>query len=291
MSRAGDAVRLLTRIRQERPELWQQIQEFARWHSGSTKVGEARRAILMRSGVSVTAKLILSEVLPERVLIVNAFIKQEHEDNRRFLADCEQWFAHPVKVVRDEKYGASTYEVWTRKRFMKNRHTAPCSEALKREAIAPLMLPGDVTVIGYTADQRDSDRADRLEAFFPETPYRFPLIERGLTHADCLAIVERAGLTLPLMYRLGYQNANCIGCVKGGEGYWNKIRRDFPEQFVQIANIQESIGPGAYLFRDRHTGVRFSLRELDPDAGRYEDEPEISCGFVCALAEREIGGE
>ena len=30
VSRAGQAVKLLTRIRQERPELWQQIQEFAR---------------------------------------------------------------------------------------------------------------------------------------------------------------------------------------------------------------------------------------------------------------------
>ena len=30
VSRAGQAVKLLTRIRQERPELWKQIQEFAR---------------------------------------------------------------------------------------------------------------------------------------------------------------------------------------------------------------------------------------------------------------------
>lgn len=233
---------------------------------------------------AVAAKLILAEHSSD-VLLVNAFVRQEHEDNRRFLADCERWFAHPITIVRNEKYDASTYQVWLRKRFMKNRFTAPCSEELKRKTIAPLMLPDDVTVIGYTADKRDSDRADRLEDFFPSEHFCFPLIERGLTHADCLAIVERAGLVLPLMYRLGYQNANCIGCVKGGEGYWNKIRRDFPEQFVQIANIQEELGPGANLFRDRKTGRRFSLRELDPDAGRYEDEPEISCSFACQLAE------
>lgn len=31
-------------------------------------------------------------------------------------------------------------------------------------------------------------------------------------------MVLRAGIELPLMYRMGYDNANCIGCVKGGEG-------------------------------------------------------------------------
>lgn len=234
---------------------------------------------------AVMTKILLAELPAEQVLIANAFVKQEHEDNRRFLADCEKWFAHPVKVVMSEKYHGSTYEVWQGKRFMKNRFTAPCSEELKRKALAPLLLPGDVSAIGYTSDKRDSARADKLEDLFPKEKFRFPLIERGLTHADCLAMVERAGIELPLMYRLGYQNANCIGCVKGGEGYWNKIKRDFPAQFVQIADIQESLGPGANLFRNRKTGVRFSLRELNPNAGRYEDEPEISCSFVCQMAE------
>lgn len=223
-------------------------------------------------------------------MIVNAFVLQEHPDNRRFLADCEKWFGHPVTVVQSDKYHGSTYEVWEKRHMMMNgrTHLAICSEELKRFAIAKVKRADDITAIGYTSDKRDARRAQRLEKMFPAEEFIFPLIERGLTHADCLAMIERAGIELPLMYRLGYQNANCIGCVKGGEGYWNKIRRDFPEQFVQIANIQESLGPGANLFRDRHTGVRYSLRELPPDKGRYEDEPEISCGFVCAMAEQEF---
>jgi hypothetical protein len=81
---------------------------------------------------------------------------------------------------------------------------------------------------------------------------------------------------------------NCIGCVKGGEGYWNKIRRDFPEQFEAIAVIQETIGSGAYLFRDSKTGVRYSLRELPPDKGRSQDKPESSCSFFCEMAEARL---
>ena len=44
------------------------------------------------------------------------------------------------------------------------------------------------------------------------------------------------------MYRLGYQNNNCIGCVKGGKGYWNKIREDFPETFWEMSKAERFVG-------------------------------------------------
>ncbi|MCU7247960.1 hypothetical protein [Pseudomonas koreensis] len=60
-------------------------------------------------------------------------------------------------------------------------------------------------------------------------------------------MVERAGIQLPLMYRLGYDNANCIGCVKGGEGYFRAIREDFPEQFEVLCQVQNELGPSSYF--------------------------------------------
>ena len=44
------------------------------------------------------------------------------------------------------------------------------------------------------------------------------------------------------MYKLGYNNNNCIGCVKGGIGYWNKIRVDFPAEFDRMAELERKIG-------------------------------------------------
>ena len=43
------------------------------------------------------------------------------------------------------------------------------------------------------------------------------------------------------MYKLGYNNNNCIGCVKGGQAYWNKIRIDFPETFNKMAKLENLI--------------------------------------------------
>lgn len=233
---------------------------------------------------AVATKLTLAKYGHERVVIVNAFLKEEHEDNRRFLRDCEAWFAHPVTVIRDEKFNASADEVWTRERFMKNEKGAPCSRALKRKLFDAFRQPGDKIVIGYAADE--VDRAERLFDSVADIEPEFPLIERGLMKSDCMAIIERAGIKLPAMYALGFNNANCIGCVKGGMGYWNKIKIVFPERFETVARIQESLGPGANLWKDK-TGKYISLRELPPDAGRH-DEPVVSCSFFCEVAEQDL---
>ncbi|MCR4300231.1 MAG: hypothetical protein NUV51_01335 [Sulfuricaulis sp.] len=58
-----------------------------------------------------------------------------------------------------------------------------------------------------------------------------------------------------------------------------------------IANTMTDLmtdGPSAYLFRNRKTGERYSLRDLPPNKGRYQDEPDNECGVMCELAEREL---
>lgn len=234
---------------------------------------------------AVATKLALAQYGGSHAVeIVNAFVQEEHPDNRRFLLDCERWLGQKITVMRDERYSASVVEVFRRKRFMKSRYGAPCTTELKRKLLASIERPGDVLVFGFTAEEED-----RFHDFKERNPDRTavaPLIERGLGKQDCLAMLERAGIELPMMYRLGYSNANCIGCVKGGEGYFRAIREDFPEQFESLAKMQESIGPGAYLFRNRETGERYSLRDIPPGPARRDLSPP-SCGLFCEMAEQE----
>jgi hypothetical protein len=234
---------------------------------------------------AVATKLVLSEG-QANVVILNAFIVEEHPDNRRFLADCEKWFDHPVTVLRDEKYGASVRQVWRKKRFMSNGLIgALCSVHLKHELLDAACLDGDIHVLGFTAEE--SKRFERFASKRPPGFSRAPLVEKNLTKADCLAMVERAGIRLPEMYRLGFNNANCIGCCKGGEGYWNHVRRTFPEVFAEVAQIEKEIGVNAYMFRNRQTGERYGLEALNPEAGRH-DVSLPDCSLFCAMAEEEI---
>ena len=77
------------------------------------------------------------------------------------------------------------------------------------------------------------------------------------------------------MYELGYGNNNCIGCVKGGMGYWNKIRRDFPDAFAKMAAAEREIG--------RSCIKSTFLDELDPNAGREQQMIMPDCGNFCEI--------
>ena len=110
------------------------------------------------------------------------------------------------------------------------------------------------------------------------------LLDKGLTKSDCLAMIQRAGIELPAMYKLGYQNNNCVGCVKGGLGYWNKIRVDFPNEFKRMAALEKQLG--VKILKSK--GERIYLDDLPPNAGDYPKEQAIECGIFCQMAEESL---
>ena len=103
---------------------------------------------------AVATKIALAQY-GDRCEIINAYIRNEHPDNRRFLADCERWFGRPVTVLRDEKFGADIVQVFRRKQYMKGMSGAPCSRELKRKLLDAWKQPGDVMVFGYTVEETD----------------------------------------------------------------------------------------------------------------------------------------
>lgn len=238
---------------------------------------------------AVATKLVLQSFPDAEINIYNAYIREEPEDNRRFLADCEKWFSHPITVLRNDRYDASTHEVWRRKRYIKGVQGAPCSSELKRNLLNAVLLPEDVLVLGFTSEEQR-----RLDSFIDANNNRrvlAPLIELGLSKQDCFGVITRAGIELPISYRMGYQNANCVGCPKGGQAYWQAIRRDYPAQFAEIRLIQETIGPGANFLRFRSgpkKNERMSLADLPPGVGDMTKEPNFSCGVLCELVDDEL---
>lgn len=235
---------------------------------------------------AVATKLALAQYGAD-AQIVNAFLMEEHEDNRRFAAECESWFGRPINVLRDEKYGASTIQVFKRRQYMMGPYGAPCTSVLKRELLRTWEQPGDVLVFGFTVEEEE--RLDDFRERYPDRPAIAPLIDAQLSKEDCKAMVQRAGIALPMMYLLGYDNANCIGCVKGGEGYWRAIREDFPAQFEANCLVQDEIGPGSWFLRYRSGPLkdqRFPLRDL-PAGPAMRNEKLPSCSFFCEMAEQE----
>jgi hypothetical protein len=240
---------------------------------------------------AVATKLTISVYGADRCVILNAFIKEEHADNRRFAVDCERWFGQSIVNLRDTKYDASAIKVFETVGYIKGIRGASCTTRIKRGLLDKWKKPDDIMVLGFTAEEQE--RADDFREMNPDKEVMFPLIERGLTKEDCKAMVERAGIKLPAMYLLGYDNANCIGCVKGGLGYFRAVREDFPNQFERLAQAEDKVaglhGENAYILRHRSgplKGQRFPLREL-PEGVAHRGEPLPSCGLFCESAEQE----
>lgn len=241
---------------------------------------------------AVATKLALAQYgATHDVQLINAFIANECEDNRRFLADCEVWFNRTVTVVRDEKYGADINRVFREVGFIKGPHGAACTTRIKRGLLKKAELPGDILVLGYTAEEQD--RLDDWKEAWPDRPILTPLIERGLMKEDCKAMVMRAGIVLPLQYRRGYKNGNCKTCVKGGERYFRAVREDFPADFEELCQSEDFVvalhGDQARLLRHRSgplKGLRFALRDLSAGIADRADAPP-ECGLLCEMAEQE----
>jgi 3'-phosphoadenosine 5'-phosphosulfate sulfotransferase (PAPS reductase)/FAD synthetase len=214
--------------------------------------------------------------------VVRCYVAEEHPDNERFAADCEAWFGQPITTLQNEKYGSSAYEVVRQRGFWSSPEGAPCTRILKREAREAYQRPTDRHILGYTADTIDVGRWDSfLDA--NNIDAEAPLIDRGVTHSDCLAMVERAGIQLPTLYLQGFTHNNCIGCTKaGGQGYWNKVRIHYPERFHEARAITNKLGARPLMVN----GTRKSLDELDPNGGD-DGAPEIQCGVFCHMAEQE----
>jgi len=211
------------------------------------------------------------------ILIVNNPVKEEHFDNLRFKDDVSRWLSLPIiEAVNSNFPNASIVEVFDKVKYVSGIAGAPCTRELKKEARYQFEKENhiDFHVLGFTIDE-----VHRHERFIKnERPNVIPvLIDLELTKGNCFDILNGEGIKLPEIYKLGFPNANCIGCVKAtSPTYWNLVRSKFPKEFEERAKQSRKIG--ARLVRVK--GERKFLDELLPtDLGGKIKSYE--CGIFC----------
>lgn len=209
-------------------------------------------------------------------------IDDQHPDSVRFIKDCEKLLGKPIKILKDQVYSGSVNNAIKAFGQIGNLRTGffPCTNWLKKrvrkEQFEYYHQNDEITYVwGMDCSAHERARAERIIEAQPQFNHRFPLIEKNLTKQDCHGMARRLGLKRPLMYDLGYQNNNCIGCVKGGMGYWNKIRKDFPEVFAKRAKMERDL--------NTHCLKECFLDELDPNRGNAEEEIMEECGIFCEI--------
>jgi hypothetical protein len=213
------------------------------------------------------------------IRVINNPVKEEDEDNQRFLKDVEKWLGVEIEFAINEKYpSCSAVDVWAKRKFMSGPKGAPCTIELKKKARQQWEAKNhaDWHVLGFTSEEENRHKRFVLTERDNVLPI---LIEFGLNKHDCIEIIVNEGIVPPRIYSLGYPNANCIGCVKAtSPTYWNHVRKQHPEIFEQRAT--QSREQGARLVRVK--GERIFLDELDPKAvGLSMVNMNFECGIFC----------
>jgi 3'-phosphoadenosine 5'-phosphosulfate sulfotransferase (PAPS reductase)/FAD synthetase len=228
---------------------------------------------------AIAAKLAIAKY-GDDVVLAYCETGGEHPDNERFLADLVRWYNLPITRLKSEEY-ESTWEVWEGRDYLSGINGAPCTEILKIAPRLKFQRPGDIHVFGYTSDKRDVVRANRLRLNYPDMAIETPLIDGGLDKLACLAMVENAGIEIPVLYKLGFPNNNCIPCVKAtSPDYWSLVRLRFPAEFDRVAALARKLDVRLCRIKDER---RF-IDEIPADWPTLN--PLVpSCDFLCGLAE------
>lgn len=233
-----------------------------------------KRVCWISAGVSSFIAAYLAK--PDESIYID--IDDQHPDSIRFINDCEERLDQEIKTLRSP-YG-SVENVIRSVRYINGIAGAPCTNILKRRVRKEWEAKQTEPLIYvWGMDCSERDRAENLIVSMPEVKHEFPLIVNNVSKVDAHGMCKKLGIKRPVMYDLGYNNNNCIACVKGGMGYYNKIRVDFPEAFKARARLEREIGHSCI------NGV--FLDELDPKAGRMSKEILPDCGIFCEFAYRE----
>lgn len=207
--------------------------------------------------------------------IIYTHVEDQHPDSLRFLQDCENLLGRKIDTIQSNKY-KDVNDVIEKSRYINGAYGASCTKWLKKQVRRDWEAenPDHHTYVwGYDVNERN--RAESIVEALSDYEHEFPLIENGLTKAECHGIADKLCLKRPVMYDLGYPNNNCIGCVKGGMGYWNKIRIDFPEVFKRRARQEREIG---------HSCIKgVFLDKLKPGRGRMDLEVMEDCTIACQI--------
>ena len=226
---------------------------------------------------AIAAKLAV-EKYPDCEVLYCDTLAYEHPDNLRFLGAVEKWIGKDIKILRSKKY-RDIFDVFDKTGWLVGPGGARCTTELKKNVRKEYSRPDDVHIFGLTADEED-----RIERFEDQNDVEVEWILRdaGINKDECYRRLQKANIALPAMYLLGYNNNNCIGCIKGQAGYWNKIRVDFPLAFKRMAEQERKMGVAINKsYAGDKKRKRIFLDELDPNAGRDVPMPNIECGAIC----------
>lgn len=263
-------------------------------------------------GSWATAKRIAQEHGTDDLWLVFADVKGngtsphagEDEDTYRFIREASVNIGGTLVTLNE---GRDIWQVFHDNRFLGNSKLANCSKFLKqipcREWLDANCDPAETIVyvgIDWTESHRLPAIIDGYLPFKAEAPLtEAPYLTKEDVVADCLA----AGLSIPRLYRAGFQHNNCGGfCVRAGEAQFELLLREHPERYAyheaKEQELREYLDADVAVMRDRRipkttpAPIKSTPMTLRRFRERIEVQPAMfdsldvgGCGCFVAAAE------
>jgi len=248
---------------------------------------------------AIICKLCIDMFGIENVRIIFIDTKNEDEDTYRFKTDCENWYGCKIETITNigVRY-ESIQHVWNKYLSLNISKGASCSLRLKRYVREDWEKHNKWSYQAFGFDIKETQRAISMTLNQPHINAIYPLMLFGLTKKDCINMLKKEGLDLPITYKYGFQNNNCFktGCIQGGIGYWQKMKRDFPEKFYTMAKVEHELtdkkGEPVTMLKDqsKNGGKVFlmshakypEVKDISMMKGR-EPQPLTECNGFCGI--------
>jgi len=252
---------------------------------------------------AVTCKICIDTYGKERVRVIFIDTHNEHEDTYRFKKDCEKWYGIDIETISNigDKY-EKIQDVWTKHKSLNVAHGAVCSSELKRNAREKWEKNNEFTYQAFGFDVDETRRAKGMKLNHSRAKPIFPLLMHYYSKKDCINIIQDSGIEVPVMYKMGFLNNNCFktGCVQGGIGYWQKMKRDFPEKFEAMGKVEHDLtklkGTPVTMLKDQSKGGGLVFLKPHPDYPDVKDitmmkgrepKPLFECNGFCGVNDLE----
>ncbi|MFM9656795.1 hypothetical protein [Streptomyces scabiei] len=256
-------------------------QHVVMWSGGITSWATARHVIAEHGTASTT------------LLFADTLI--EDEDLYAFNEAASAQLGIPITRVAD---GRDPWQVFEDKRWLGNTRIAQCSHALKQEPcrvwLAEHTDPAN-TALYVGIDWTETERLPAIVRGWAPWTVSAPLTAPPYRDkAQLLAEAQKAGLSIPRLYRLGFAHNNCGGgCVKGGQAQWARLLEVFPDRYARAERAETKmrtlLGKDVSILRDRTGGTTKPLT-LATLRKRIEDARAAQPSFLDLIDENDWGG-
>lgn len=177
-----------------------------------------------------------------RIIFIDTF--NEDKDTYRFKNDCEMWYGIQIETISG--LGGEfkrIQDVWFKYLSLNVASGAICSYMLKRMVREKWEKENKFTHQIFGFDITEGKRALSMKWNATSSKALFPLLLHAMTKKDCIEFLKYEFIAIPLAYWLGFHNNNCLGtgCIQGGIGYWQKMRKDFYFKFLRMAVIEHQL--------------------------------------------------